>query len=105
MSTSACLVIFYSILKVVPYSLEQIMNDLYRPAVRPDVILKTFAWNSRGSAMILKQAAERQFMAIARSGVASSVSAGDIFIYSCSAQLTSFQIDSISKETNVPLTY
>ena len=51
------------------------------------------------------QAAERQFMAIARSGVASSVSAGDIFIYSCSAQLTSFQIDSISKETNVPLTY
>ena len=34
------------------------------------------------------------------SGVASSISEGDIFIYSCSAQLISFEIDSISKEVN-----
>ena len=37
---------------------------------------------------------------VVRSGVASSISEGDIFIYSCSAQLTSFKIDSISKEIN-----
>ena len=34
------------------------------------------------------------------SGVASSISEGDIFIYSCSAQLKSFEIDLISKEIN-----
>ena len=34
------------------------------------------------------------------SGVASSISEGDIFIYSCSAQLISFEIESISKEIN-----
>ena len=48
------------------------------------------------------------------SGVASSISEGDIFIYSCFAQLISFEIDSISKEINcaeheyieyAPLTY
>ena len=45
---------------------------------------------------------------------ASTISEGDIFIYSCSAQLISFEVDSISKEINcaeheiyeyVPLTY
>ena len=34
------------------------------------------------------------------SGVASSISEGDIFINLCSAQLTSFEIDLISKEIN-----
>ena len=34
------------------------------------------------------------------SGVASSISEGDIFIYSYSTQLISFKIDSISKEIN-----
>ena len=34
------------------------------------------------------------------SGVVSSISEGDIFIYSCSAQLISFKIESISKEIN-----
>ena len=34
------------------------------------------------------------------SGVASSISEGDIFIYSYSAQLISFEIKSISKEVN-----
>ena len=34
------------------------------------------------------------------SGVASSISEGDIFIYSYSTQLISFEIDSISKEIN-----
>ena len=34
------------------------------------------------------------------SGVANSISEGDIFIYLCSAQLTSFEIDLISKEIN-----
>ena len=34
------------------------------------------------------------------SGVASSISEGDIFIYSCFAQLISFEIKSISKEIN-----
>ena len=34
------------------------------------------------------------------SGVASSITGGDIFIYSCSAQLISFEIMSISKEIN-----
>ena len=34
------------------------------------------------------------------SGVASSISEGDIFIYSCSGQLISFEIKSISKELN-----
>ena len=34
------------------------------------------------------------------SGVASSINEGDIFIYLCSAQLTSFEIDLISKEIN-----
>ena len=33
-------------------------------------------------------------------GVASSISGGDIFIYSCSAQLISFEIESVSKEIN-----
>ena len=32
--------------------------------------------------------------------VASAISEGDIFIYSCSAQLISFEVDSISKEIN-----
>ena len=32
------------------------------------------------------------------SGVASAISLGDIFIYSCSAQLISFEIESTSKE-------
>ena len=39
---------------------------------------------------------------IAVSGVASSISEGDISIYSCSAQLSSFEIKSISKELNCP---
>ena len=34
------------------------------------------------------------------SGVASAISEGDIFIYSSSAQLISFEVDSISKEIN-----
>ena len=34
------------------------------------------------------------------SGVASSISEGEIFIYSCSGQLSSFEIDLISKEFN-----
>ena len=34
------------------------------------------------------------------SGVASAISEGDVFIYSCSAQLSSFEVDSISKEIN-----
>ena len=34
------------------------------------------------------------------SGVASSINEGDIFIYSCSPQLISFEIKSISKEVN-----
>ena len=34
------------------------------------------------------------------SGVASVISEGDIFIYSCSAQLISFVIESTSKELN-----
>ena len=34
------------------------------------------------------------------SGVASAISEGDIFIYSCSTQLISFEVDSISKEIN-----
>ena len=34
------------------------------------------------------------------SGAASSISEGDIFIYSCSGQLSSFEIDLISKELN-----
>ena len=37
---------------------------------------------------------------IATSGVASSISEGNIFIYSCSAQLISFDTHSISKEIN-----
>ena len=37
---------------------------------------------------------------IVDSGVASAISEGDIFIYSCSAQLISFQIESTSKEIN-----
>ena len=34
------------------------------------------------------------------SSVTSAISEGDIFIYSCSAQLISFDVDSISKEIN-----
>ena len=34
------------------------------------------------------------------SGIASLISEGDIFIYSCSAQLICFEIKSISKEVN-----
>ena len=34
------------------------------------------------------------------SSVASAISEGDILIYSCSAQLISFEVDSISKEIN-----
>ena len=34
------------------------------------------------------------------SGIVSSISEADIFIYSCSAQLISFEIKSISKEVN-----
>ena len=33
-------------------------------------------------------------------GVANSISGEDIFIYSCSTQLISFEIESISKEIN-----
>ena len=47
-------------LKVAPYSLVQFINYLYRSATS-DVILTTFAWNFRGSANILKQAAESCF--------------------------------------------
>ena len=36
------------------------------------------------------------------SGAASSISEGAIFIYSCSGQLSSFEIKSISKELNCP---
>ena len=36
------------------------------------------------------------------SGAASSISEGDIFIYSCSGQLSSFEIKSISKELICP---
>ena len=36
------------------------------------------------------------------SGAASSISGGAIFIYSCSGQLSSFEIDLISKELNCP---
>ena len=34
------------------------------------------------------------------SDVASSISEGDIFIYSCSAQLIHFEIESVSKDIN-----
>ena len=43
---------------------------------------------------------ELEFPLLSSSGVASSISEGDIFIYSCSAQLISFEIESISKEIN-----
>ena len=33
------------------------------------------------------------------SGVAISISGGDMFVYSCAAQLSSFEIESILKET------
>ena len=36
------------------------------------------------------------------SGVTSSISEGEIFIYACSAQLSSFEIKLISKEINCP---
>ena len=36
------------------------------------------------------------------SGAGSSISGGAIFIYSCSGQLSSFEIDLISKELNCP---
>ena len=36
------------------------------------------------------------------SGAASSISEGAIFTYSCSGQLSSFEIDLISKELNCP---
>ena len=39
---------------------------------------------------------------VGSSGVASSISEGGIFIYSCSAHLSSFEIKSISKEINCP---
>ena len=48
------------VVKVAPYSLVQFINYLYRSATS-DVILTTFAWNFRGSANILKQAAESCF--------------------------------------------
>ena len=38
--------------------------------------------------------------AIHTSGVASLISGGEIFIYSCSVQLISFKTESISKEIN-----
>ena len=41
-----------------------------------------------------------RFEFVATSGVASSISEGDTFIYSCSAQLISFEIKSILKEVN-----
>ena len=56
----------------------------------------------------------KKSLQLGNSGVASSISEGDIFIYSCSAQLISFEIKSISKEVNCaehkylnmsPLTY
>ena len=50
----------FSSIKVAPYSLVQFINYLYRSATS-DVILTTFAWNFRGSANILKQAAESCF--------------------------------------------
>ena len=40
------------------------------------------------------------YLKLLNSGVASSISEGDIFIYLCSAQLTSFEINLISKEIN-----
>ena len=43
---------------------------------------------------------KRNFMYDGASGVASSISGGDIFIYLCSAQLSSFESESISKEIN-----
>ena len=39
-------------------------------------------------------------LSVSLSSVASAISEGDIFIYSCSAQLISFEVDSISKEIN-----
>ena len=39
-------------------------------------------------------------MSFQTSGGASAISEGDIFIYSCSAQLISFEIESTSKEIN-----
>ena len=43
---------------------------------------------------------EKDFYKLCQSCVASSISEGDIFIYLCSAQLTSFKIDLISNEIN-----
>ena len=41
------------------------------------------------------------FLSVSKtSGGASAISEGDIFIYSCSAQLISFEIESTSKEIN-----
>ena len=42
----------------------------------------------------------KESLGIIASGVVSSISEGGIFIYSYSAQLISFEIDSISKEIN-----
>ena len=41
-----------------------------------------------------------EYLARTFSGGASAISEGDIFIYSCSAQLISFEIESTSKEIN-----
>ena len=41
-----------------------------------------------------------QYFLFKCSDVASTISGVDIFIYSCSAQLISFEIESISKEIN-----
>ena len=42
----------------------------------------------------------RQNLSQTFSGVASLINGGDVFIYSCSAQFISFEIDSISNEIN-----
>ena len=49
---------------------------------------------------VLPLKTEKQETYVTVSGVASAISEGDIFIYSCSAQLISYEVDSISKEIN-----
>ena len=48
---------------------------------------------------ILRKSCDLKLPTVNTSG-ASAISEGDIFIYSCSAQLISFEVDSISKEIN-----
>ena len=64
-----------------------------------DELLMSFIIFSRSHTHLEIQAGNSWTISIG-SGVANSISEGDIFIYSCSAQLISFENKSISKEVN-----